>query len=80
MDEVKVNLKDIEGFISSIINRLRQELELEQLAELTSDNKKFVALIEKWYDIKIEVVSDDIGNIDWFLPQQDFELLVLKHL
>lgn len=80
MDEVKVNLKDIEGFISSIINRLRQELELEQLAELTSDNKKFVALIEQWYDIKIEVVSDDIGNIDWFLPQRDFELLVLKHL
>lgn len=80
MDEVKVNLKDVEGFISNIISRLRQELELEQLAELTNDNKKFVALIEKWYDIKIEVVSDDIGNIDWFLPQRDFELLVLKHL
>ena len=80
MDEVKVNLKDIEGFISNIISRLRQELELEQLAELTNDNKKFVALIEKWYDIKIEVVSDNIGNIDWFLPQRDFELLVLKHL
>ena len=80
MDEVKVNLKDVEGFISNIISRLRQELELEQLAELTSDNKKFVALIEQWYDIKIEVVSDDIGNIDWFLPRRDFELLVLKHL
>ena len=80
MDEVKVNLKDVEGFISNIISRLRQELELEQLAELTSDNKKFVALIEQWYDIKIEVVSDNIGNIDWFLPQRDFELLVLKHL
>ena len=80
MDEVKVNLKEVEGFISSIINRLRQELGLEQLAELTNDNKKFVALIEKWYDIKIEVVSDDIGNIDWFLPQREFELMVLKYL
>ena len=80
MDTIKVNLKDVEGFISSIFSRLRQELELEQLADLTTDNKKFVALIEQWYDIKIEVVSDDIGNIDWFLPQRDFELLVLKHL
>lgn len=76
---MKVNLKEIDGFISRMIDKFHKELELDNLASLATNPRDVIALIEKWYDIKIEVVSDDVGNVDWMLPQKDFELMVLKH-
>ena len=80
MEDIKVNLKEVERFISDVIERLHHNLDVKQLAPLATNSRDFIALVEQWYDIKIEVVSDDIGNVDWFLPQKEFELLVLKHL
>ena len=76
---MKVNLKEVDEFISHAISKLH-DLDVDQLASLATNSLEFVALIEQWYDIKIEIVSDDVGNINWLLPQRDFEVMILKHL
>ena len=76
---MKVNLKEVDEFISHAISKLH-DLDVDQLASLATNSLEFVALLEHWYDIEIEIVSDDIGNEDWLIPQRDFEVMVLKHL